>query len=822
MLAAAALAAASGAAGASAATITVNTGEDSLIAPPELCTLRRAAVAHMDEIPIGGCPAGTGNDTIVIAVPKVTIGFGSPLSDDNQNVDGDIDLLGEVMVKGEGAVVDGNHIDRVFDVQPGATVKLEDMTVTGGLAHTFIDLPGEGGGGIRNAGTLTVEDVTVTGNATSNGGAATNPSTSPQAGLPGGAGGGIESSGTLTVIDSTITDNTTGSGSAANLSTREFGGFVGDAGGEPGGTGGDGGGIESSGTTTIEGSTIADNTTGGGGTGGEAVGANGITEASSGDGTNGGRATGGPGGRGGNGGGIAVDGGKLLVTGSLIEGNTTGLGGVGGAAFGGTGGNGAANNILAGSGGWAIAGDGGSGGAGGGISVSAPAESATVASDTIVSNLTGGGGGGGRALGGNGGTGSSISQTRGFGGNAESGSGGNGGRGGGGIAIGLGPASVKFLGDTVIENKGSEVLPFSGQPGAGQGKVTDGTPPHNGVATFGEFGQFGTEGGIASAVLQGSILADNTPSQCNALTIVEHAPAVNLSYPEGGCEGVVADPKLGLLADNGGPTKTFALLPGSPAIDEVPAGSPGCPAADQRGVARPRGGACDAGAYEIAAPEAVTGGATVTTTTATIEAAVNPEQRATSVQFTWGPQGGAQAATAAQSLAAGNVGAPITAALTGLTPATTYTYEVTATNADGTSSGAERTFTTAAAPSSSPGPPPSPPGLHLSRLRLKPDSFRPVAPGHRRHRGTVVSWDDSGAATVTFTVERRAGKKARVKKLKGSLSHRDKAGADKLRWNGRLHGKALPAGRYLLVAHARLGGASATVSHAFKVLPARG
>ena len=57
---------------------------------------------------------------------------------------------------------------------------------------------------------------------------------------------------------------------------------------------------------------------------------------------------------------------------------------------------------------------------------------------------------------------------------------------------------------------------------------------------------------------------------------------------------VGVDPLLGPLADNGGATQTFALLPGSPAID---AGwSTGAP--DQRGVVRPQGAACDIGAFE--------------------------------------------------------------------------------------------------------------------------------------------------------------------------------------------------------------------------------
>lgn len=61
------------------------------------------------------------------------------------------------------------------------------------------------------------------------------------------------------------------------------------------------------------------------------------------------------------------------------------------------------------------------------------------------------------------------------------------------------------------------------------------------------------------------------------------------------------DPLLDILANNGGPTKTQALLPGSPAINKskncLNAG--GTPViGDQRGVPRPQGRKCDIGAYE--------------------------------------------------------------------------------------------------------------------------------------------------------------------------------------------------------------------------------
>jgi len=61
---------------------------------------------------------------------------------------------------------------------------------------------------------------------------------------------------------------------------------------------------------------------------------------------------------------------------------------------------------------------------------------------------------------------------------------------------------------------------------------------------------------------------------------------------------VFADPKLGLLADNGGPTNTLALGLGSAAINK------GVTIAgvklDQRGVPRPAGPLPDIGAYERA------------------------------------------------------------------------------------------------------------------------------------------------------------------------------------------------------------------------------
>jgi hypothetical protein len=127
-------------------------------------------------------------------------------------------------------------------------------------------------------------------------------------------------------------------------------------------------------------------------------------------------------------------------------------------------------------------------------------------------------------------------------------------------------------------------------------------------------GGVGSGGGTAS--LRGTLLAGNSGGNC--------AGAVgdggsNLSFPaDGSCPAGFAhgDPKLDPAgpADNGGPTKTIALLPGSAAIDAESAGQ--CldlstPAlalgTDQRGLPRPAGAGCDIGAFEL---QPTVGGAT--------------------------------------------------------------------------------------------------------------------------------------------------------------------------------------------------------------------
>jgi fibronectin-binding autotransporter adhesin len=74
--------------------------------------------------------------------------------------------------------------------------------------------------------------------------------------------------------------------------------------------------------------------------------------------------------------------------------------------------------------------------------------------------------------------------------------------------------------------------------------------------------------------------------------------ATCLAAPAAG-DVVTTNPGLQPVRDNGGPTMTMALLAKSPALGRVTGDRL---ATDQRGVARPSAGPCDAGAYEHAVP----------------------------------------------------------------------------------------------------------------------------------------------------------------------------------------------------------------------------
>ncbi|HET9719893.1 MAG TPA: choice-of-anchor Q domain-containing protein, partial [Solirubrobacteraceae bacterium] len=131
-------------------------------------------------------------------------------------------------------------------------------------------------------------------------------------------------------------------------------------------------------------------------------------------------------------------------------------------------------------------------------------------------------------------------------------------------------------------------------------------------STSGRAGAAGVGGGLFvlstrradDMSLQNTIIASSSGANCAAATRSAIANrGHDLSYGDRTCPGRRANPRLGVLKDNGGPTETMALPAGSAAIDAVPARRGGCPLTDQRGVRRPAGRGCDIGAYEFAIPQ---------------------------------------------------------------------------------------------------------------------------------------------------------------------------------------------------------------------------
>ena len=355
-----------------ATTVSVNTTLDETQAGNGTCSLREATL-YANGTPERDCAAAPASGTTTIIVPAgLYILTGAPLQ-----------LTGNASLSGAGAAtttINAGGMSQVLVVAAGATATVSGVAMTGGdsgaacMAHDCVSAPqpvfGFPGGGIVNAGTLTLTGVIVSGNRTGAGrvnDALCNPMAADgcKAG-DGGDGGGISNTGTLTIAGSTISGNSTGAGGAGDAGQPASGGGA-------SGSGGNGGGISNSatGSLTITNSTIAGNTTGAGGDG--ARGGNGVTNAIGGAGSTGGA--------GGSGAGIENSGGRLAIAATTIVGNKTGHGGKGG-----TGG-----NIGAGPGG----GDGGTGGNGGSGGAIDSSTDMTISNSTIVANATAGGGLGG-------------------------------------------------------------------------------------------------------------------------------------------------------------------------------------------------------------------------------------------------------------------------------------------------------------------------------------------------------------------------------------------------------------------------------------------
>ena len=426
---------------------------------------------------------------------------------------------------------------------------------------------GGGGGGIYNGGAITLTTCTLSGNFTGGGGLGGfgNEGDGGDAGS-GGGGGGIYNGGTMTLTTCTLSGNSTGSGGEGGEGGTENGGNA--------GSGGGGGGVYNGGTLTLTACTLSQNSTGEGGQGGDSQ--------ARGSGSSG---------NGGDGGGI-YNGGTLTLNGSTLSQNSSGNGGGGGwdtfgnEGVGGQGGDGGAicnTGVLSlafctvsgntaggggqgGSGGYPEGGQlGGGGGGGGGIS-----GPATLINCTVFGNSTGSGGSGAGLftqydypLGGNGGGGGS----------------------GGGIFGG-----ATLINCTIASN-------FTAQGGSFSGVGQPGSP--------------GNGGGISGpAQLLNTLVAYNTAAGSG--------PDVSSNFTSLGCNligntngssgfGATGDllnvnPLLAPLANNGGPTPTCALLPGSLAIDagtNAVLSAPYYLTTDQRGYPRPSDLHVDIGAFEF-------------------------------------------------------------------------------------------------------------------------------------------------------------------------------------------------------------------------------
>jgi hypothetical protein len=194
-------------------------------------------------------------------------------------------------------------------------------------------------------------------------------------------------------------------------------------------------------------------------------------------------------------------------------------------------------------------GNGGPGGNGGSAVGGAVDVSGSLVNCTIAFNTANGG------TGGHGGDGASGPRLHG----GSGGPGGNGGPGQGGVE------ATNLTNCTVAWNRGNGGGGGTGGVGGFGPGSAPGVPGTNGA----------TSGGPITSTLVNTLIASNTPAGGD-------------TFP---------DPKLGPLTDNGGPTLTMALLPGSPAIDAGDTAA--APPTDQRGVPRPFSLAADIGAFEF-------------------------------------------------------------------------------------------------------------------------------------------------------------------------------------------------------------------------------
>ncbi len=588
------------------------------------------AVDYSDGNPDSDCSTAPRSGTTTIKLPA-----GKYLVPGSLELDDPTDIVGSGAASTD---LDGNDSSQVLNIDSTATVTISGVEISGG--NSGVSTAGCSGSGI---------------------------SFNCPNGETGNNGGGVINFGNLTLQSVTVAGNHAGDGTSPIVGVRICAPTC--AGGN-GANGGSGGGIYNTGTLTIENSTITGNSSGVGGAGESAE--NGTIGTGPG-------ANGGDGGVGGTGGGIASLG-SLTVMNSTISGNQTGSGGAAGngSSATGTGDNGGSGGL------------GGSGGPGAGIY--SDGNPLTVTGSTLSGNQAGNGGNAGSGGAGNGSGTDGASGEDGFGGDA-------------GAAYSA-FSTAAFTNDTIFGNAtgaaGSDGTAADGGFGGGLSfadtgvTLSDVTIADNSAhsSAIGG-GAIFVNPGFAAPVERNAIVASNAaPTHANCAGTEPVDAGHNIVFGDSTCPGAVENPRLGGLADNGGPTETVALLSGSPAIDTVPPSD--CVATtDQRGVSRPQGGSCDAGAYEVAPPTFDTATAVAAgPESATVSGQVNPNLTDAKLTVRYGTTTAYGSSTAATDLGAGDGPKSFSIGLTGLTPGTTYHVQLVATNNDGTSTSNDLTLST--------------------------------------------------------------------------------------------------------------------------------
>jgi hypothetical protein len=158
--------------------------------------------------------ATSGVDVIVLGSGTYTLTRKGRFEDDS--LSGDLDIKGHVTIRGVSAsatIINAAQLDRIFHVFPGASLTLENLTLTGGEAFD--------GGGIFNEGPVTDDGIPPI---TTPGGKLTLKNVNIKNNEAYNQGGGVFTAGTMTVISSAITQNFAGSrgGAVNNTGTSSY------------------------------------------------------------------------------------------------------------------------------------------------------------------------------------------------------------------------------------------------------------------------------------------------------------------------------------------------------------------------------------------------------------------------------------------------------------------------------------------------------------------------------------------------------------------------------------------------------------------------